>query len=502
MKRSIALGMAAVAALALAPAAASTAAARPATQFGPCPEDIAAPYPQLRCATIDVPLDHAHPDGEQVQLLVSKLPARNPQARRGSLLVNPGGPGGPGAEFAGTLGGRVPTGVRDSYDLVGFDTRHTAHSTPIRCVDPAQHWVSPLPDPDSSATREENWRRAQAYADGCAQRAGKYLPHLNTPTNARDMDRVRAALGEQKISFVGYSYGTYLGAVYGQLFPERVDRMVLDSSVNPDTSEIWYRNNLSQDVAAQRRLDHFFGWVARHDRTFHLGTEQRAVEAAWQRTQAELQRAPRGPLGSAELVEITFNALYGESSWQPLAQALADFQLRGNDRALAAMITPKDAPAENGNAVYTAVECADAPWPARRAEWERDSRRMASEHPFAAWFNSWSVAPCRTWQTPRQQPTKITGEDLPPVLMFNSEHDVATPHAGAVEMHRSLPSSLLVTERDAGKHGVFALAGNGEADRIGADYLVSGGLPPQDIAIPGHPEPDPLAPAARSYDLR
>lgn len=505
MKRSIALGLAAVAALAVAPPAASIAAPRAALQFGQCPQDIATPYPQLSCATVEVPLDHANPGGERVRILVSKLPARNPQARRGSLLVNPGGPGGPGADFAGTLGGLVPPQVRDSYDLIGFDTRNTAHSTPISCVDPATHWANPLPDPDSPAARETNWQRAQTYADGCAQRAGKYLPHLNTPTNARDMDVIRTALDEQKISFLGYSYGTYLGAVYGQLFPERVDRMVLDSSVNPDVSEIWYGNNLAQDVAAQQRLDHFFDWVARHDQVFHLGTEGLAVKAAWQRTQDELRKAPRGPLGPSELIEISFNALYGESDWQPLAQGLADFQLRGDDRALAGMVTPKDALAENGNAIYNAVECADAPWPTRRAEWERDSRRMATGHPFAAWFNSWTVAPCRTWHAPRQQPTKITGEGLPPVLMFNSEHDVATPYAGAVQMHHSLPSSVLVTERDAGKHGVWALSGNAEADRIGADYLVHGAVPAEDVAIPGHPEPDPSASDtrdSRTFDLR
>ncbi|MER7015503.1 alpha/beta hydrolase [Saccharopolyspora sp. NPDC000359] len=504
MKRSFALGLAGAVVLASTAVAGMTAQAAPGLQFGPCPEDVSTPYPQLQCAELQVPLDHRDPGGEQLTLLVSKQPARKPEARRGVLLINPGGPGGPGVGFAGALAPMLPGPVLDSYDLIGLDTRNTAHSTPITCVDPATYWKTPLPDPDSPQAREQNWQRAQQYADGCQQRAGKYLPHLTTPNNARDIDRVREALGEEKISYLGYSYGSYLGAVYGQLFPERVDRMLLDSVVNPDTSEVWYRNNLNQDIAAQERLGQYFDWIAQHDQAFHLGTERAQVQAAWEGVQAELRRAPRGNLGPAEFIDITFNALYGESTWQELAEGLADFHLRHDDGKLVGQVEPKDEVAENGNAIYNAVECVDAPWPTRRAEWERDAERLAADHPLAAWYNSWTVAPCRSWHAPAQQPLAITGEDLPPILLINSEHDVATPLRGAQEMHRSLPSSVLVTERDAGKHGVWAVAGNAEVDRIGSDYLVNGVLPPEDVVVPGHPEPDPAAPQAapKTLDLR
>ncbi|MER7081811.1 alpha/beta hydrolase fold [Saccharopolyspora kobensis] len=503
MKRSFALGLAGAAVLASTAVTGVTAQAAPGLQFGPCPEDVSKHYPQLQCAELQVPLDHRDPGGEQLKLLVSKQPARKPEARRGVLLINPGGPGGPGVGFAGALAPKLPGAVLDSYDLIGFDTRNTAHSTPITCVDAATYWKAPLPDPDSPHAREQNWQRAQQYADGCQQRAGKYLPHLTTPSNARDMDRIREALGEERISYLGYSYGTYLGAVYGQLFPERVDRMLLDSVVNPDTSEIWYRNNLNQDVAAQHRLGMYFDWIARHDQVFHLGTERAQVQAAWDGVQAELRKAPRGQLGPAEFIDTTFNALYGESSWKDIAEGLADFRLRNDDKKLASLVKPKDEVAENGNAIYNAVECVDAPWPTRQREWERDSERLAADYPLAAWYNSWTVAPCRFWHAPAQQPLKITGAGLPPVLLINSEHDVATPYHGALEMRRSLPSSVLVTEKDAGKHGVWALAGNAEADRIGTDYLVNGVLPPEDVTLPGHPDPDPAAapPASKTLDL-
>jgi pimeloyl-ACP methyl ester carboxylesterase len=498
VKRSIAIGLALAAVVATTAATGRPAQTTPGDlRFGPCPEDIGKPFPQMQCAPLDVPLDYHAPNGEKLRLMVSKLPARKPQARRGSLLLNPGGPGGPGISFAGEMSQALPPEILDSYDLIGFDTRNTAHSTPITCVDPATYWKNPLPDPDSATARALNWQRAQEYADGCQQRAGKYLPHLTTQNNARDMDQIRAALREQKINYLGYSYGTYLGAVYGQLFPQRVDRMVLDSAVNPDLSGIWYRDNLGQDAPAEQRLDDYFDWIAHYDQVFHLGTNRAQVQASWNGIRDDLRSAPHGPLGPAEFIEMTYNSLYGEQNWIPLAQAISDYRVRHNDHKLVASIEHKDAAAENTNAIYNAVECADAAWPAQHSTWERDSENLQQRAPMAAWYNSWTVAPCADWHGPHGRPQQITGVRLPPVLMFNSVHDPATPYQGAQEMHRSLPSSVLVTERDAGKHGVFALAHNEAADRIGTDYLLRGALPPQDVTIPGHPLPDPTRPEGK-----
>lgn len=511
MRRSIAIGLAGAAVLATTTAVTTTAGeaaqirqppapvppAVAAARFGPCPQDIAKQDPQTQCANVDVPLDYRNPTGEKISLLVSKVPARNPAQRKGSLLVNPGGPGGEGAGFAGELAGKLPAQVRDSYDVVGWDTRNTEHSEPITCADPNTFWKNPLPDPDDPAARDTHWQRAQQYADGCQQRAGKFLPHLTTVNNARDIDQVRQALRQPKISYLGYSYGTYLGANYGQLFPQHVDRMILDSSVDPDPAHVWYPDNLNQDVAAQQRLGDFFDWAARYDQVFHLGTTRDQVRAAWEGVQADLRRHPHGPLGPWEFTDMTFQGLYGESTWTPLAKGIDAFRNRHDDRALIGQVQTKDRPAETSNAIYNAVECADAPWPTDRRRWEHDSAQVAKRSPFAAWFNSWGVAPCAKWHAPHHRPLKITGAGLPPVLMFNSVRDVATPYRGAQQMHRSLPSSTLVTENDAGKHGVYALAGNPQADRIGTDYLLSGSVPHGDISIPGHPLPDPTKQPAR-----
>ena len=496
MKRSFALALAGAAVTATSVVTGIPAEAQPPVLlFGPCPEDISKPYPDMLCANLDVPLDYSQPGGDKVRLLVSKLPAKNPAKRRGTLITNPGGPGGPGVAFAGGLAKKLPDEVRDTFDLIGFDTRNSAHSTPITCVDPATWWKNPLPDPDAENTQALNWQRSEEYASGCQQRAGKYLPHLNTPNNARDMDQIRAALGEEKTSYLGYSYGTYLGAVYGQMFPDRVDRMILDSAVNPDTRKIWYQDNLGQDIPGQVRLGQFFEWTAKYDQVFHLGTRGEDVQKAWEAIRDELRARPHGPLGPFELDATSFSAMYGEKSWIPLAQAMSAFR-SGDDKKLIDMVEVKDEAGENENAIYNAVECGDAPWPADEKSWEQDSKRLEDKAPMAAWYNSWGVAPCAKWKAPHQQPLEITGEGLPGVLMFNSTFDVATPYEGAQVMHKSLPTSRLITEDGAGKHGVYASAGNPDADRIGTDYLVRGILPTRDESIAAHPLPDPTKPRA------
>lgn len=467
--------------------------AEPGLTFGACPEDIRSTHPRLQCAPLSVPLDHRAPGGERIQLLVSKSAAREPAQRRGVLLVNPGGPGEPGAAFAGSLAQALPPDITSSYDLIGFDTRHSRHSTPITCVDPATYWKPPLPDPDSPATRGLNWQRARQYADGCQQRAGKYLPHLTTRDNARDMELIRTALGTPKINFLGYSYGTYLGAVYGELFPDRVDRMILDSAVNPSPGELWYGNNLRQDVAAQKRLHQYFDWIARHDAVFHLGTDREQVRTAWQGVLDDLRTRPRDKLGPSEFLGMSMLALYGESEWTSLAQAIGAYRLRGDHQPLVRRVKTQDEAAETSQAIYTSVECADAPWPTRRAEWEQDVTELAKHSPMVAWYNSWTVAPCATWHGPQEDPLKITGQGLPPLLIFNSVHDLATPYQGALEMHGSLPSSVLVTEQDSGKHGVFGISGHTEANRIGTDYLVRGVVPQQNTTVAGHSLPNPAA---------
>src|SRR5438132_3146330 len=203
-------------------AAPAPAASRP-LQWTSCPP--VAGLPDQQCATLQVPLDYGRPDGRQITVGVSRIAASNPALRRGVLLINPGGPGGSGIDLPRILALLLPQSVLDRYDLIGFDPRFVNTSTPITCgLTPED--LSALPPWPLPGGVEQNAVVARDVADRCAQNAGDLLPFATTENTARDMDQIRKALGEQTISYLGYSYGTYLGAVYATLFPDRTDRVV------------------------------------------------------------------------------------------------------------------------------------------------------------------------------------------------------------------------------------------------------------------------------------
>ncbi|MGW1991379.1 alpha/beta fold hydrolase [Embleya sp. NPDC001921] len=470
--------------------------------FGACPADVAGSYPNIRCGTVRAPIDYANPLRGSVDLAVSKLPASNPAKRRGVLVINPGGPGSPGLAYGpGRWANRVPAEIRETYDIIGFDPRGVGHSNPVQCVrDLADFWAPPLPDPDPAANRRLNFDRSATYASLCDTQAGKLLPHITTENMARDLDLVRHRLGESKISYVGYSAGTYLAAVYGRLFPARVDRMILDGNVDPVPTDLWYRQFLAQADAAGTALDTYLDWLAAHDDVFGLGTTRTRVRAAWDSALAKLRATPHGGLGPYEFIEASFNNLYNESDWTGFGKALADFVLRDVDGGLVARAGDRRyAAVENYYAVYSAVTCQDSPGPRDEATVIRDATEREKATPFA-WFVQFFSA-CYTWHNQPRTHLRITGDALPPLLLFNSVGDIATPYPGAVSMHHALPSSVLVTEVNSSRHGVAFQPGpnnNKEADRLAADYLLTGRVPSGDVSIPAHPLPDPRTAASAS----
>lgn len=294
------IGSLMVTALATAPAGGATGAvgAPPAPvahrlEFGRC-----APVEHLpssvECGTLTVPLDYAHPDGRKIHLTVSRARATARGERQGSLVFNPGGPGASSMEFP--LYGGLPKWSRlaRAYDFVGYAPRGVGRSAPLSCQDPKKFAKVPTDSqvhPDAAFKRKKV-AEARAYARGCVRRAGAALPFYNSVNNARDLDMLRAALGERRLTFMGASYGTYFGAVYATLFPGHVRRMIFDSVVNPAPRQIWYRNNLDQDIAFERRWGDWLRWVARHNGQYHLGTTRQAVQRRYDTAVTKLRRAP------------------------------------------------------------------------------------------------------------------------------------------------------------------------------------------------------------------
>jgi pimeloyl-ACP methyl ester carboxylesterase len=479
--------------------------------FGKCAKEQDMPG-SLHCGTVSVPLDYAHPYGKQIKLTVSRVRATHKDPhnskrrvpRQGALVYNPGGPGASGMHFP--LVGMLPAWkpLAAAYDLIGYAPRGVGRSAPVSCQDPKQHFHNPsqAPTHPSESYKKERVARAKAYARGCAKRTGSALRHYTSLNNARDLDVLRAALGEKKLTFMGASYGTYFGALYAALFPSHVRRMVFDSAVNPDPDQIWYRSNLDQSAAFESRWTDFRQWIAKYDRVYGLGDTAEKVLRSYQRAAARLAAKPAGgKVGPGELQEAFLRAGYYDDYWASRAKALSAY-LKGDARPLvdlAAPVTEAAAEEENSSAVYTAVECNDAPWPTDFRIWDRDNTRLARVAPFETWDNAWLNLPCAYWPAPRQQPLDVrTGPgELPPTLILAAERDAATPYDGALEMQRRLSGSVLVTERDAGTHGIGYGPNKCVNGYVNA-YLLEGRLPTRRAACEGHPEPKPGTPGDRT----
>ncbi|WP_369190591.1 alpha/beta hydrolase [Streptomyces sp. R08] len=472
--------------------------------FGKCPDAQDLPG-TMECGTVSVPLDYAHPDGTQIKLTVSRAHATHKDPhnskrrvpRQGSLVYNPGGPGASGLYFP--LIGMLPEWKRiaSAYDLVGYAPRGVDKSAPLSCEDPKHFFKAPSLSPTypSESYKKERVAEAKAYARGCAKRSGSKLRFYTSLNNARDLDVLRAALGEDRLTFMGASYGTYFGALYATMFPTHVRRMVFDSAVNPDPEQIWYRNNLDQSAAFEGRWTDFREWIAKHDDVYGLGDTADKVLANYRKAEARLAEKPAGgKVGPAQLQGAILSAGYYDDYWPHSAAALSAY-LKGDPKPLIQQAGPTPGAAveaENENAVYTAVECNDAAWPTDWQTWDRDNTRLARVAPFETWDNVWMNLPCAYWPAPRQEPLDVrTGPgELPPVLIMAAERDAATPYDGALELQRRLSGSVLVTERDAGTHGIAGGSNkcvNGYLDA----YLLEGRLPERRAACAPHQEPKP-----------
>jgi pimeloyl-ACP methyl ester carboxylesterase len=439
---------------------------------------------QMRCASLRVPLDYSRPAGRTITLALSMVPASAPaRQRQGDLLVNPGGPGGPGRSLAADVAAGLDPAVAAGYNIIGFDPRGVGASVPALHCDPS-FFTGVRPDyvPATKAGERVLEGRARAYARDCQQRSGWLLPYLTSVNVARDMDLIRAALHQQKISYFAYSYGTYLGQVYGTLFPSRVRRMVLDSVIDP--RGVWYADNIAQDYAFQGRMEAFFSWVAAHDSLYRLGTARAQVQAAWYQARQRLAgppiAGPSGPLVGPDEFDDTFlQGGYLDQLWPGLASALAAYLHGRGTRQMISQYQQLGTQNENEFAIYNAVECNDVSWPRSWARWDSDTRRVYRTAPFQAWDNAWFNAACAFWPLKGPaQPLRIRGRGLPGILMIQGTLDAATPYQGALNARRLLPTARMVVVEGGGNHGQsLAQPPNTCVDGYLNRYLASGALP-------------------------
>jgi pimeloyl-ACP methyl ester carboxylesterase len=479
----------------------ATAAAPPSTvAWTPCTGDLAG----LECAKISVPLDYGRPHGTTIKLAVTrKAHTVSADKYQGILLLNPGGPGGSGLGAPFWFNGSVAQDSSAAYDLIGFDPRGVGQSEPrLVCGSTYDAPVRPDYVPANFAEEKAWLNRARDFAQKCGKAFGGLLPYMRTEDSARDLDSIRKALGQKKINYFGYSWGTYLGATYATLFPNKVRRLVLDSIVRP--SGVWYDDNLDQDRAFDLRAKDFFGWVAKYDSIYHLGTTGADVEKKYYEIRAKLKTAPaKGEVGPDELDDTFLVGGYANSVWHYLADGLSQYAA-GSEDFLAVLYEAFAAtPDDSGHALYLATSCTDARWPTDWSVWHRDNAALYKKAPFLTWGNAWFNAPCIYWPARAERPIPISGRGLPPVLLFQATKDAATPYPGGVEMHRLLPSSRLVVEVGGGNHGI-SLSGNDCLDTHLAAYLTDGTVPASrpgpdaTCATLGDPAPPQANVAARS----
>ncbi|MGW3493657.1 alpha/beta hydrolase [Streptomyces sp. NPDC001020] len=460
-------------------------------------------YRTLQCASVTVPLDHANPRGRQISLALSRVP-HTAKTYQGPLLVNPGGPGGSGLTLAGFVASALPKSVASQYDVIGFDPRGVGKSKPtLNCLPGHSKPVRPDSVPSTSALERTGISRAASFAKACATKYASVLPYIDTLSAVRDMDAIRQALGARKVSYFGYSYGTYLGAVYAKLFPKRVRRLVLDSIVDP--SGVWYKDNVEQDYAFNDRHRAFLAWVAKYNSTYRLGTDPAVVEAKWYAMRAALARHPaRNKVGASELEDIFVPGGYFNGYWPNLAAAFAAYANHHDPGPLVKAyekVGKADPGGDNGYSVYTAVQCRDTSWPHDWAQWRKDTWAVYAKAPFMAWSNTWYNAPCAFWRTDSLRPVNVANDALPPTLLFQATDDAATPYQGGVRVHHLLRRSSLVVEQGGGNHGI-TLSGNTCLDRHLVAYLANGKVPhgsgEADAVCKRRPDPKPLRAKAAS----
>ena len=397
------------------------------------------------CTTMLVPLDYADPDGTAISLAVAKRPATSAK-KLGSLIINPGGPGGSGV---GYVGGFDAAGLQ-RYDIVGWDPRGVGSSTPVTCFGRAdlERYLSMDSSPDDATEWQARIDEQIKFGQSCLRRSGVLLEHISTMETVRDLDLLRGLVGDTKINYLGSSYGTRIGALYAEMFPQRVGRMVLDGAVNTNS-----KSKIDQIDGFERALRHFAAWCADEDcrlgaqrddvldkiKEFLDGLDQQPLEVDGGRTLSQQQG-----------VEAVFYAMYGGvNSWPGLRDALAAAIFDGDGGGmlmLADAADRRDRDGSYGQLMYAfpAIRCLDSQDNSVRAAAKKlaeDSR----EAPILGRLNGPDLA-CPLWPVkPAAKQPKVDGNGAPPIVVIGTTGDPATPYEYAKSMADALSSAVLVT---------------------------------------------------------
>lgn len=445
---------------------------------------------EFECATLDVPLDYEDPAGETIDLAVLRVRAEGDDPT-GSLIVNPGGPGASGLDYARAARAIVSDAVRQNYDIVGFDPRGVGSSAPVECLDDEQldAYLDVDGTPDDEQEVTDLQESIETYVTGCQNISGEILPHVGTENVARDVDILRAALGDSSLTYLGASYGTYIGAKYAELFPDRAGRLVLDGAIDPTLTAEEYAKG--QAAGFEQAVSEFIEWCVGEECS--LGSDADSIHQALIDL---LDEADEEPLATSEedrpLTETL--AFYGlilpfyqgaqayETALGALEQAiheddgdglltLADLYLQRNSDGTYA---------NNSFDVFNAVTCLDHPESNTPDDVESAMPEFEEASPILGRSLAWGGLTCSSWPVESDtMPAPITAEGADPILVIGTTGDPATPYEWAQSLADQLSSGVLVTRKGTGHTGYRS--GNTCVDEAVDAYLLTGNAPGDDL---------------------
>lgn len=447
-------------------------------KWAPCTDDLAGAA-GLRCADLKVPVDPAKPDGPTITIALAKQPATgSPSERIGSLVMNPGGPGASGIEFLANAAAQLPEQVAERFDLVSFDPRGIGGSTPVRCLTDSekdQQFSGDL-SPDTPAEVDKAFKDTAEFRDGCASRSAQLLTHMSTADVAEDVDQIRAALGDDKLTFLGYSYGTSIAATYATLHPDKVRALVLDGSVSPDAGD--EATTLTQIKGFERTLGSFVA-ACNTTPSCAIGPDAAgAITAARDSLADDPVEVGTGTqartLGQDQFDIGLATALYDDATWGVAASAVKNLRTTGAATLLklADQQTGRQADGtyDNSSDAQTMVACNDSAERPTRDEAVAAANRISTQVPGFGNSISWSMLGCVDWPRASNPLPAPKAPTSPPLLVVGTVGDPATPYEWSQAMAAALGNATLLTYEGTG-HTAFLRGGPCIDDAV-VSYLV------------------------------
>jgi pimeloyl-ACP methyl ester carboxylesterase len=408
-------------------------------------------YDGFECGRMQVPLDHSRPRSGDIEIALIRAPALDQSNKLGSLLVNFGGPGGPGVEGVLNSVSFFPQELQDHFDIIGFDPRGVGQSSAVDCVDDFSEFplLDSTPGPRAYSQQIEFWRE---FARDCQRRSSSLIQFVNTESAARDMDLIRAELGDEKLTYIGFSYGTLLGSAYAELFPDRIRAIVLDGVLDPanDARELIVGGGIATDIAFNAFLD-----ACRANASCALKSPDLAATFDQVVAAAEEEPLPGWsfPIRADDILGATFSSMYNSSSWSTLAEAIRQAYEERSGVGFGVLISGAQPPDDvdidftNGLEAFSAIACVDLLAIDGEDEFNRIADAAAAASPRFGRHLAYALAlPCAFWPgADRRAIGPVNAPGAPPILVVSSRFDPATPYTWGVSVASQLESAVLLT---------------------------------------------------------